>query len=113
MALRLIIATFVCLPLLIFAVAVHVGAGREFPAFALIIETVGAMSNMAAVWANGGKMPVLGERRFSRLHQPMRKSTRFKFLCDWVPTGLGKVSLGDVLIWIGILSFCLASWLSP
>lgn len=72
---------------------------RISPCFTLL----GWLANSSAAYFNGKKMPVrLESMTVTERHQPMSQSTRLKFLCDIIPVGPHRASVGDMLLLIGI-----------
>lgn len=68
-----------------------------------MVVAVGIGANGIAVAANGWKMPVRGQLEEGIRHAPMTGSTRFKCFGDVIPVGFGKASIGDFLIWAGLM----------
>lgn len=68
-----------------------------------MLIALGAGANGVACAANGWKMPVRARIEEAIRHRPMDASTRYKWLCDFIPTGFGKASIGDVLLAAGML----------
>ncbi len=75
-----------------------------------MIAAVGAGMNGVAVASNGWLMPVRGLTERSIRHEPMHKFTRYKWLCDVIPTGLGKASVGDFILCAGVLGAWATRW---
>lgn len=74
----------------------------HFPNWWMVLF-VGSCANGLVVAANGWKMPVRGRIEESARHRPMISATRFKWLGDVIPVGLGIASIGDFFICAGIL----------
>lgn len=68
-----------------------------------MIMVLGMGANGVVVAANGWKMPARGLLEESIRHTPMTGSTRWKWLGDIIPTGLGKASVGDFLLAAGLM----------
>lgn len=69
-----------------------------------MIVAVGTAMNGLAVAANGWKMPVWRMQEEIIRHRPMTKDTRYKCLSDVIPVGIGTASVGDFLIFGGLLA---------
>lgn len=63
------------------------------------VVLVGAMLNGLAIFANGGRMPVLGRTEIYRWWQPLTSESRLVSLCDIY----FKCSVGDMVILAGAL----------
>lgn len=68
-----------------------------------IVLALGIFANGWVCAANEWKMPVRGIHVEGPRHTPMTQFTQYKLLADIIPTGFGKASIGDFLIWIGFL----------
>lgn len=68
-----------------------------------LFRLLGALLNMTAVLANGGRMPVAGRDVTARWWEPLTESSRLQFLCDIY----FKCSIGDF-----ILLFSLLVWIA-
>lgn len=80
--------------------------GMDAGVAALISVTMGGLLNGAAIFSNGGKMPVRGWNisRHSRTHTNLTERTRLKWLCDVFSVGdLFAFSAGDVLVWLAFV----------
>ena len=74
---------------------------------------LGVLMNVAAMLANSGRMPVdtdddIGEEPS---HQTMGQRTRLQWLGDWIPCGQWMISLGDVVLFLGLLVFLVSRFL--
>lgn len=80
-------------------VSMQVVLNRYFKTIPLLI---GGTMNGIAIFANGGKMPVLNPPAgwtLTSIHQPMTAATHVKFLCDNYMVGhLVIASIGDFFI---------------
>lgn len=67
----------------------------------------GILLNSIALATNNWQMPVYGvsvkqfEKRNDGRHQLGNANTNFKFLCDYIPIGIGVASPGDLLMFLG------------
>lgn len=68
-----------------------------------MIAVLGIGANGLVMAANGWKMPVRESIEETIGHRPMSASTRHKWLADIIPTGVGKASIGDILLAAGVL----------
>ena len=77
----------------------------------LVGSILGFISNVVAMVANGGFMPVYYRHLFAEAemldynHITMTVQAHLKFLCDWIPLGPYVGSPGDALLLGGFLSF--------
>ncbi|MDO8515785.1 MAG: DUF5317 family protein [bacterium] len=75
----------------------------------IAVILAGSVLNSIAISVNGGKMPVHIRNalvaflvKISPKHRAMDRSTRFRFLCDWIYMGECRVlSIGDLFIYSG------------
>lgn len=67
------------------------------------VGAIGVALNNIAFWTNGGKMPAAGLTKEYPRHKQFGAATRFKYLCDVIPYGLGKMSVGDIFIYAFVL----------
>lgn len=67
------------------------------------ILVVGASCNWLAIKANGFKMPVAGINTDTVTHSLMTPETKHKWACDVLNVGIGKASVGDLLIFASML----------
>lgn len=68
-----------------------------------MVLALGIGANGLVCAASDWKMPVRGLHAERVRHTPMTRYTRYKVLADIIPTGFGKASVGDVLLFAGIL----------
>lgn len=75
------------------------------PRFWIVPILWGAALNGLAIFANGGRMPVLGRTEVNRWWQPLTEKSHLAFLCDiyW------KCSIGDFIVLLGILGGLIVS----
>ena len=72
------------------------------------IFCVGSLLNSAARIANGGKMPFLSGDGEDATHVLMSADSHLKFLSDIIVAGNYQMSIGDVLIDIGMIIFAIS-----
>ncbi len=80
------------------------GSDRLVGAIFVLVTFAGIMNSTAMV-VNGGRMPVFSvEERYhadlqkSTVHQLATPETRLAWLCDWIPVGETRISLGDIVL---------------
>lgn len=74
-----------------------------YPAWWMFLA-LGLGANGIVCAANGWKMPVRGLQNWKMIrHTPMLSSTRYKWLGDIIPVFFGKASIGDFLLFAGML----------
>lgn len=74
-----------------------------------LLLCAGIAANGLVCGLNGWKMPVRRRIEEGPRHTPMTAATRLKWLGDVIPTGFGLASIGDFLLWAGMLGI-LATW---
>ncbi len=70
------------------------------------ITAFGFLLNTIAIWANGGRMPVIAENEYGWVHAPLDADTKFVPLCDIFENGaIGRstYSIGDCFIYSGLV----------
>jgi len=79
---------------------------------AFIFYSVGAIGNTLVVYKNGGKMPVFDKDgkyskklEKSKTHCLLTKETKMPYLADIYELWGGMASIGDILIYIGLVIF--------